>query len=422
MAKIVQISAGPVCGKIAAPASKSYTIRALVCAALAAGKSRLISPLTADDPLVCSRVLQRLGIAVHADTNTGEWAIHGGRFDTHDGELDCGESAATMRFVTALCAHIPGRHQLTGKPSLLRRPIRPLVDALKQLGVTCFLNGDSPPMAITGGAVRGGEVSLPGHFSSQFVSALLLLAPCALAPVSLHVSTPLASASYVAMTIECLRRFGVTVKASDDLQKFHIVPQSYRPSDYLVEGDWSSAAFLLTLGALAGDITVSGLNRQSLQGDRRIVDFLMHMGAQVSLTPDAVRVCQARLTAIDADFSDCIDLLPVMAVAAAMAKGESRFTGIARARLKESDRVAGVCEGLTRMGVAVQVTAQEMTIVGGKPHNAESDSHGDHRLAMAFAVLGCAACGTVITDAACVDKTLPAFWHILQRLGRIEPA
>jgi 3-phosphoshikimate 1-carboxyvinyltransferase len=185
------------------------------------------------------------------------------------------------------------------------------------------------------------------------------------------------------MTVDCLERFGIKVKFSPDLREFEVNKQRYKPTQYRVEGDWSSASYLLALGAVAGDVKVTNINPESLQGDRAILDLLKEMGASVKIDQDSVTLRKSGLNAIKTDLSDCIDLLPTMAVLAAVASGTSELVGIERARLKESDRVAVMREGLMRMGVKVEEQRDSLTIVGSNPQSAVIDPRDDHRIAMA---------------------------------------
>ena len=196
-----------------------------------------------------------------------------------------------------------------------------------------------------------------------------------------------------------------------------MLKQEYRPASYQVEGDWSSASYLLALGAVLGEVTVAGLNPESLQGDRIMLNLLKDMGARVLISESSVTVQRSKLKAITADLSDCIDLLPTMAILAAVADGVSQFTGIERARLKESNRVAALREGLTRMGITVIEEAGSLTIIGSEPKGSVIDSHDDHRIAMAFSILGLSCGKTTIGGAECVRKTYPEFWDILKSLG-----
>lgn len=409
------IAAGEVSGWTDAPPSKSYTLRGLMCAALARGTSSIVGPLGSDDTEAASDVLRKVGADIREEQN--RWSVSGGGFHQAGADLFCGESAVTLRFMAAISTLLPGSHRLTAGPSLSRRPVGPLTEALRQLGATCSSRYGLPPVSVDGGGLRGGTAEVPGNVSSQFVSALLLAAPLSTEGVTLKLTSPLESAPYVLMTLDCMQWFGVSVAFSEELDVFEVVKQPYRASRYQVEGDWSSASYPLALGALAGEATVGNLSAESLQGDRAILDFLREMGASVTEEGSSVAVRRSPLHAIRTDLSDCTDLLPTVAVLAAAADGVSHLTGIERARLKESDRVAAVREGLERMGIRVSEEADRLTITGGRPRGTVVDSRDDHRIAMAFSLLGVVAGDTVIQGAECVAKTFPGFWDMLRRLG-----
>ena len=398
-----------------APSSKSYTLRGLVCAALAKGESQITFPLVSEDTEAALIVLRQVGIQVQQKGDL--WSVNGGSLHQPDSDLFCGESAATLRFMTALCSLIPGSCRLVAGPSLSKRPLKPLVEALRQLGVDVACQGEVAPVVVKGGRLKGGVTELPGDISSQFVSALLFIAPLAEEDVKLRLTTPLESKPYILMTLDCLEKFGVKVESSPALTEFKVSRQTYKPAKYMVEGDWSSVSYLLALGAVSGEVTVENLNPESLQGDKIILDFLKDMGAWVELNKDSVTVRKSRLNAIRADLSDCIDLLPTMAVLSATADGVSEFIGIDRARLKESNRVSAVREGLERMGIKVTEERDRLTIAGSEPRASLIDAKGDHRIAMAFGILGSVASGTIIDGAECVSKTFPEFWNVLRSLG-----
>ena len=411
----VSLGESEIKGRVTAPPSKSYTLRGLMCAALARGESEIVNPLSSDDTEAATEVLGKIGVKIIPGKKS--WRVVGGDFRQPQTELFCRESAATLRFMAAICGLVPGQCCLKASPSLAARPIRPLLQALNQLGVDCHYQPEKASVMVRGGKLRGGIAELPGNISSQFVSALLLIAPFTEEGMAIRLTTPLESKPYVLMTIECLKTFGIKVNASKDLRHFEVARQSYRPARHAVEGDWSSASYLLALGALSGDITVSNLNPDSLQGDKILATFLQDMGSSVTIKQDSVRVRKSRPKAITADLTDCIDLLPTIAILAAVADGVSEFSGIARARLKESDRVAAVKEGLERMGVKVVAEKNRLVITGSKPHGAMIDSRGDHRIAMAFSLLGTVVGHTTIEGAECVAKTYPEFWETLKSLG-----
>jgi 3-phosphoshikimate 1-carboxyvinyltransferase len=402
-------------GDVRAPSSKSYTIRALMCAALAEGESHLSNPLWAGDTQAAVRVLRQIGVKIDLDKN--RWKVRGGQFRQPAEDLFCGDSAATLRFMTALCSLVPGKSCLTTGASLAKRPIKTLVDALRKWGIDISCQNFAPPLSVSGSGFKGGLTELPGDISSQFVSALLMLAPRADTAATIWLTTPLESRAYVEMTLQCLNKFGIQVRYSDELMEYEIAPQNYQAAHYNVEGDWSSSSYLLALGAVAGKLKTLNLNPLSLQGDKTIVTFLRTMEASVEVAMDSVTVSKNRLRAIKVDLNECIDLLPTMAVLAALAEGRSEFTGIQRARLKESNRVQALAEELTKCGIQVIEEPDKLIIQGGRPQPAVIDSHNDHRIAMAMSLLGVAAGGITICNAECVNKTYPEYWDRLRQLG-----
>ncbi|MEK7353627.1 MAG: 3-phosphoshikimate 1-carboxyvinyltransferase, partial [Chloroflexota bacterium] len=337
-------------GKVTAPPSKSYTLRGVICAALAKGDSEIVNPLGSDDTEAALDVLSKIGIRVTEAQNS--WRVNGGTFHKPAEDLFCRDSAVTLRFMTAISAIIPGQCRLTSSPQLARRPIEPLIQAMKQLGIDCHQEKDMS-IVVKGSRLKGGVTELPGNISSQFVSAMLLISPFAEEGMTIRLTTPLESQPYVLMTIECLEKFGIKVTASADFREYKTKKQTFKPAKYLVEGDWSSASYLLAAGALAGEIEVANLNPASLQGDKAIADFLRDMGAAITVKKNSVGVKRSRLKALKADLTDCTDLLPTVAVLAGAAEGTSELTGIERARLKESDRPSALAEGLTKMGIKV---------------------------------------------------------------------
>jgi 3-phosphoshikimate 1-carboxyvinyltransferase len=384
-----------------------------MCAALANGESRIINPLTADDTAAASEVLRQIGISIIEEGDS--WRIQGGSFHKPQADLFCRDSAATFRFMTAIASLVPGECRLVAGQSLAKRPVEPLPAALAQLGVSCTVDGNR--VIVSGGHLAGGVVKLPGDISSQFVSALLLIAPLSKKGTTIILTTPPRSRPYLEMTQDCMRKFGIAVKISNDLTKFVVMPQQYKPTDYAIEGDWSSASCLLALGAVCGEVTVSNLDYNSLQGDRIMLNLLQQMGADIEIKENSVTVRESDLKAITADLADCIDLLPTMAVLAAVADGESHFDGISRARLKESNRVLAVKDGLEKMGVNITEEEDSLIINGSRPSGAVIDSFNDHRIAMAFSILGAAVGDTVIDGAECVAKTYPDFWETFHNLG-----
>jgi 3-phosphoshikimate 1-carboxyvinyltransferase len=411
----IKIQKSSCAGIVHAPSSKSYTIRGLMCAALAHGQSKIISPLISDDTESAARVLKQIGVKIRMDSE--QWDLDGSQFKAPQTELFCGDSAATFRFMCALGALVPAGCRLTAGPSLQKRPVKTLVEALQKWGIDITSQGETPPVTITGSEFHGGVTELRGDISSQYVSALLLLAPLADKEAFIRLTTPLESEHYVSMTLECLDKFGIKVKAADNLMNFEVAPQSYKPAVYKVEGDWSSASYMLALGAICGEARVQNLNSRSLQGDKAMVEILNQYGSLVDVGSDSVVVKKKDLKALHVNLNESIDLLPTVAVLGALAAGESRLSGIKRARLKESDRVQAVKEELGKCGIEVKVDEDNVTIQGGEIRPAVIDSHGDHRIAMAFSLLGAAAGNITIEGSECVSKTFPEYWRTIRALG-----
>lgn len=411
---IVKVNSSKIMGKAKAPASKSFTHRAIISAALARGTSTIRNPLASDDTYVTSSVLKDIGIDIKASADV--WRVEGGEFKVPKSALFCRESGTTLRFMSAICSLVDGKCTITGARPLLKRPIGELVGAMKQLGAKISSNGDFPPV-VTQNSFKGGIATLRGDISSQFVSALLLVAPLGSKNVTIKLSTQLESLPYVKMTLYLQELFGVKVDASKDMRKFVVQPQKYKATNYEVEGDWSSAAFLLAAGALAGEVEVSGLDMKSEQADRSIVQILKKMGADMNFGVRSMTVHKSDLKGIEFDVSNCPDLFPVLCILCSVAKGKSTITGIERLRLKESDRVAEMEKGLLGMGIAFRHVGDYVEIKGARAKGGIINSN-DHRIAMAFGILGIVANGeTTIRNAECVSKSFPDFWSYMVRLN-----
>ena len=361
--------------------------------------------------------VKMLGVAVKASEN--EWIVEGGSLKAPGEAIYCGESGTTIRLMTAVCALADGPVTLTAAPSLSRRPMEPLLDALSGLGVDVHSEAGYPPITVYGkGMISGGETMLPGHVSSQFVSAMLLVAPMTRNPLTVRVTTPLQSWPYVKMTMDAMESFGVKASASTGRNTFTTPTKKYIASKVNVEGDWSSASYLLAAGAVGGEVTVGNLDPGSSQADTAILDILSRMGAELTVKGDEVTCSRSQLKAVKANFSDYPDLFPMVSALCTVAEGTSELTGLGRLRLKESDRVAAMAEGLTRMGAEVKEDSGVVKIIGGTVKGAELNPYNDHRIAMSLGILALSAEGeTTILDAGCVTKSYPGFWDHLERLG-----
>ncbi len=402
-------------GIVTAPPSKSYTIRALFAAALVDGESRINNPLISDDTEAAAEVLSQLGAEI--ERHSGHWMVAGGHLKPPHQKLDCRQSAATLRFLAPVCAILGGTSRITFAPGLARRPMAPLFDIFSQVGVSAELADNYITIYGAGGRFKANTVTLPGNISSQFTSGLLLAAPLVSGGLTIRLSTPAESKDYLRMTIDCLRKFGIDIEANDNLTDFHAEQQTYKPTDYTIEGDWSSASYFLGLGAIGAQTTVTNLDPASFQADRFMLNCLRRMDAKLMIEQNSVNVTPSRPQPLDTDLNEAIDLLPTIACVAAVAHGQSSITGLRRARLKESDRVKAVAENLKLMGIDVIEESDRLTITGGSLYGAIIDSFGDHRIAMAFAMLATTCGDTVILGAECVNKTYPGFWDDFRKTG-----
>ena len=400
--------------RVAVPGSKSIANRALICALLADGESRVSNLPDGDDTASMLAALPGLGAEISVVGDEARVTGVAGR--PMHGEFDAGLAGTTSRFLCAVSALGDGESVVTGAAPLKGRPFGGLLDALRELGARVDADGDGLPARITG-PLRGGEVELAADVSSQFVSALLLAGPCMAEGLSLRLTGPAVSRPYIDMTIAVMERFGA--KISETAGTVVVEPTGYRSAVVEVEPDASSASYPAAIAALrAGQVLIDGLGERSLQGDTAFRELLRSMGVAVEVTGDTTRVTgsEGALEPLVADLGQCSDLVPTFAVLAAFANGTSRLTGIGFIRRKESDRIGDLAACLTRCGVRVIVEDDGLVIEGGKPHGARMPTHHDHRLAMAFGVLGCAVPDVLIEDPDVVTKSWPGFWTMLETL------
>lgn len=411
-------------GTVEAPPSKAYTHRALIAASLSDGQSSIEKPLICDDALATVKACSMLGAKIKKVRE--DFVVDGApKLATPEDVIHCGDSGSTLRFITPLCALADGISVLTGNEGLRRRPMEPLLSALGQLGVQCHSTraDGCAPVVVFGGGIKGGKASIRGDVSSQFVSGLLLAAPKAFADTEIMVTNELESKPYVTMTLDVLHKHSVKVEPSQDYSRFFVpCGQVYTPFSHVVEGDYSSAAFLLAAASVTGSrVKVTNLREESLQGDRVMVDILGKMGSQVKVGEDYVEVHGAKqgLEGISIDLRDAPDLAPICAVLGCLARGETFIGGVRRLRFKESDRIASISSELKKMGGEIAESEDGLTIKGvNRLRGTELNSHSDHRIAMACAVAGLKAeRNTIIHGIGCVNKSYPNFVKDLRSLG-----
>jgi 3-phosphoshikimate 1-carboxyvinyltransferase len=413
------VPAGPVVLRLAAPASKSVTNRALLCAALADGASRLVGAAPSDDAEAMAAALALLGARV----DTAGWTVTGtgGRLVSPTRPLDARLSGTTMRFLAAAATLTPAGATVTGQASLLRRPVGPLVAALRALGAEVRDEGGRPPVTAAGGGLDGGRATVDAGASSQFASAVLLVAPYARRSVALTAER-LGAAAYVALTAELMGRFGAVVEPAGPAAWRVEAGHPYRATDLAVEYDASAAAHLLALAAATGGrVTVTNATPGTLQPDAAVVDLLAAMGATVTRHGQELTVGGPEvLGPVDADLAGMPDQVTTVAALAALARGRSRLRGVAVARGHETDRLAALAAELAKLGVAVSELPDGLVVDGAGPDRlrpARLATWGDHRLAMALAAVAARVPGVVLEDPGCVAKTYPRFWDDLAAGG-----
>lgn len=411
---------GPVSGTVRLPGSKSITNRALVTAALASGPSRLRGALRADDTDAMVDSLQRLGVSVSWEGGDIVVAGTGGTLGRGDVELDVRGSGTTARFLTAAATLRDGAVVLDGSNQLRRRPMGDLVRALGELGAAVEALGDDdrPPLRVHGPSLAGGPVMLDASRSSQYASAILMVAPLAAREVVLELRQPIVSRPYIDQTIQVMAAFGARA-AWDGPTTLVIERGSYAGTDYVIEGDASAAAYPLVAAALCGGtVRVGPLPEDSLQADLGLIPVLARMGAEVGHHGDGLELTgyPRGLASVTEDMNAAPDAAVAVSVAALFAAGTTRLTNIANLRLKESNRIDELAGELRKLGGVVTTGDDFISVEGGSLQAATIDPHEDHRLAMAFALAGLRIPGVSIDDPGCVAKTWPEFFTVLDSI------
>jgi 3-phosphoshikimate 1-carboxyvinyltransferase len=410
-------SAGPstIKGTIKAPASKSMMQRAIAAALLTETPTRLLNPTYSEDSRAALSVIRRLGATVEEKKHEIRVHCPGGMKPT--GEiLHCGESGLGIRMFSCIAALCPEELTLTGKGSLLKRPVSMIELPLKELDVGVTTSSGYPPLIVKG-PLKGGTAHVDGSVSSQVLTGLLMALPRAPENSQLYVKN-LKSTPYIDMTLALLEVFGVEVQHTDYETFFIKGSQTYSIDEYDVEGDWSGASFLLVAGAVGGSVTVTNLDINSPQADRRIIDALKAAGANVKMYRNIVKVEKGELCAFQFDATHCPDLFPPLVVLACNCKGTSLIRGVERLIHKESNRAMVLQKEFTALGGVIRINGNQMEIDGKKLKGGTIYSHNDHRIAMAGAVAAInAESGVIIKDYECVAKSYPIFFEDFRAIG-----
>lgn len=408
----------PVDAEVAVPGSKSVTNRALVVAALAEGTSEIHNALFSEDSYWLMDALVRLGFGVRADGAKGSITVHGGGGEIPGGgvEISVGNAGTAARFLPPVLALGRGPYSVDGVPRMRERPVSDLVDAMRGLGATVDYAGEEGrfPIIVRGGGLAGGETTVEVGKSSQFLSGLLMAAPAADAPVTLNLSGDLVSRPYVGITTGLMRDFGVSV--TEGHRRYRVKPASYSARRYNVEPDASAASYFFAAAALTvGRITVPGLGEGCSQGDLRFVEILEKMGCTVELGPESTEVRGPdKLRGVEVNMNEISDTFITLAAIAPFASAPTTITGISHTRHQETDRVSAVATELRRLGAQVEEIHDGIHIIPSKLVPARIHTYGDHRIAMAFSLVGLVLEGVTILDPECVTKTFPDYFA---RLG-----
>lgn len=404
------------------PGSKSHTNRALICAALARGRSVLKGALFADDTEAMVGALTDLGVVVEPDAPAEQISVEGtgGTVAVRDASINVRQSGTTGRFIIPMLAHSNGTVRVDGHQQLRARPFGPLTAALRQAGVR--VDGDALPITVHGGGWdQPVRLDIAGDISSQYLSGLLLAAPASPAETTIVLRGALVSRPYIDLTLSTMRTFGAEVTEPEP-GRFVIEPSGYTGTITRMEPDASAASYFFAAAAITGGrVRVNGLGTSTIQGDLRFVDALASMGATVTQGPDWTEVHgTGTLRGIDIDMADISDTAQTLAIVATFADGPSTLRGIGFIRAKETDRLAAVVNELQALGIRAEAFDDGMTIWPGGPISGTVATYEDHRMAMSFALLGLRHPGITIADPGCVAKTFPRYFEELTRLRMTE--
>lgn len=397
----IKVSKSILNGELAVPGSKSHTIRAIVAALMAEGKSIVRAPLHSADTRSTLNAAKLLGAKVCEFPDRWEIIGTGGKITNPEQVIDMGNSGTGLRVLSGIAGTANCKITFDGDASLRSRPMGQLTDALNNLGVNIETRDNKCPVSFTG-PLQGGKTKVIGT-DSQFVTALLFASPFAkndteIFPINLQ------EKPYVEITLGWLKRLGVKVEAAPNMSYFKVpCGQKFKAFDWTIPADFSTAAFPLGAGAITeGEIKIKNLDFNDLQGDKAVFDFVEQFGAKVERLPEYTRVSAGELNAVELDLNATPDALPLLAVVAACAKGTSRFVNVAQARIKETDRITCMTRELRKMGIDVQELPDGMIIQGGKLQGAKLESYDNHRIVMALTIAALAADGESTINGHCL--------------------
>lgn len=423
MSKII-VAKSSLLGNVVCPPSKSYTHRAIFISSLAKGNSQIINPLMSRDTIASIDACRAFGTKIKR-TDKGLIVSGNSTLKIPDDVINVENSGTTMRFVTAISSLLKKGHVIiTGDDSIRKRPMGPLLSALKQLGVNSYsaTENDKAPIIVQGGGIRGNHISIDGSISSQFISGILIAGVCAESGISLNVTGKQVSRSYIESTINVMTKFGARVEKSRDYRKYNISNNKYNPTTLTIPGDFSTAALLLSAGILSGgEITVTNLDFSLPQGDSKILEILKKIGATINIEKKKGIVKAIGTRELDGgefDLSDTPDLLPVVAILSLKSRNPVRIYGVSHTRYKETDRLKIIASEFRKFGVEIKTLPDEITITAPKKlRNAHINSHNDHRLFMSFVIASMMTEKSIVDGVESVDVSYPSFIQDMKRIG-----
>lgn len=412
----ITINPGKIKGCVQVPSSKSIGHRAVICAGLSKGRSHISGLSPSKDITATINGLKQLGIS--CGFYEGTLLVENNGLPSQDVLIDCKESGSTLRFLIPVALALEGEAVFTGAGRLGERPLDVYRKLFSSMGISWHQESGGLPLTVKG-CLKSGEYEVDGSISSQFITGLMLALPLLKDDSVLNIKNVLESRPYIDLTMDVLRDFGINIE-NHSYREF-IIPgsQRYTARHYNVEGDFSQAAFFLATGALSGSVTISGLKKDSLQGDSVIINILSRMGAEITWHDNKLHISESPLTGTTIDASQCPDLVPILAIIGSLSHGTTIIENAGRLRLKESDRLSAMAEELKKLGADI-IELNDGLIIHGKPYlsGGSVNCWNDHRVAMSLgiAALRCSSPVT-INGAECVDKSYPLFWEDLKRIG-----
>lgn len=405
-------------GIIVCPPNKSYTHRAIFLSSLAKGKSQLSNVLLSRDTIATINACKRFGAQITVD-GSNVITESSGEIKSPSSEIDASNSGTTIRIAAAIASLVENKTTLTGDSSLRNRPMQLLLDALQHLGATCTSTDGKPPITVKG-KIRGGEVSIPGSVSSQFITALMIAAPKTENGVMLNIEGELVSKPYLEATIATMKKFGAHVQVIIPYKKYNIPRQDYSSATFTIPSDFSSMALLLSAAVLLGDnLTILVSMGDLPQGDKAMISHLEKLGVKVNIDNDKISVkSPPLLEGGKFDLSNTPDLLPALTILALKTSKPIEIFNVKHARFKETDRIAILAKEIVKLGVVVQEKEDGLVLQAPKiPKGAELDSSDDHRLFMAFCIAGMYVGNCTVSDPESVDVSYPSFIEDMNRVG-----